>query len=123
MKRLMLIGSMLFASTVFAGEDLVPVIIASVDIPAGTVVTMDMVSQRSVPKRLVTMSLVTPDSASYIINQPTKRPMLQGDLMAWNNFDAPDKRALEACEKGVSRGAAASAAAQVSRARAAIIRR
>ena len=123
MKRSMLILSLVFASSAQAAEELVPVIIAAVDIPAGTVVTIEMISQRSVPKRLVSSSYVKPDSASYIINQPTKRPMLQGDLMAWNNFDGPARKAIEACEKGVSKGAEPNAAAQVGRARAAIIRR
>lgn len=113
----------LVSSSVFAAEPLEPVVIAAVDIPAGTVVTMEMISQRSVPKRLVSSSYVKPDSASYIINQPTRRPMLAGDFMAWNNFDAPDTRVLQACEKGVSKGAASTAADQVSRARAAIVRR
>ena len=123
MKRFLLTLALSLARLASADEELTPVVLAAVDIPAGTVVTMEMLSQRSVPRRLVTSSIVKPDSASYIVNQRIRRPMLQGDLMAWNNFDAPPLRAIEACEKKLSKGAAPNAIDQVRRARAAIIKR
>src|SRR5437764_3563118 len=49
------------------GWNLVPVVVAAVDIAEGTVVTFDMISQRSVPEQFVTSSVVKPDSASYVV--------------------------------------------------------
>lgn len=36
------------------GWNLVPVVVAAVDVPAGTTLTFDMISQRSVPEQFVT---------------------------------------------------------------------
>ncbi|MBL8921054.1 MAG: Flp pilus assembly protein CpaB, partial [Myxococcaceae bacterium] len=48
------------------GWNLVQVVVAAVDVSEGTVVTMEMISQRSIPEQFVTSSVVKPDSASYI---------------------------------------------------------
>ena len=47
----------------FAGAVLVPVVVASQDIPEGTPVKIDHIEQRNVPKQLVTSSVVKPDAA------------------------------------------------------------
>ena len=64
----------------------VPIVAAAVDIPEGTVVTFDMLVQRTVPRRYVTSSVVKPDSASYIINERTRTPFQQGDPLVWSAF-------------------------------------
>jgi pilus assembly protein CpaB len=61
------------------GWNLVPVVVAAVDISEGTVVTMEMISQRSIPEQFVTSSVVKPDSASYIVNQKVLVPLQGGD--------------------------------------------
>ncbi len=71
----------------FAEEELVPVVMAAVDIEAGTIVTMEMVQQRSIPSMYTTTSVVRPDSASYIIGQKLKVPVQQGDMMLWTHFE------------------------------------
>ena len=120
MNRTLALTLSLVAETVaHAEEPLVPIIVAAVDIPAGTKMTLEMLSQRSIPKRLVTASIVKPDSASYLINQPTKRVMLTDDFLLWSSFDA-DPRIIEGCEKKFSGDRAADAVEQVRRARAAI---
>lgn len=69
------------------GWNLVPVVVASVDISDGTVVTMDMISQRSIPEGFVTASVVKPDSANYIINQKVLVPLQAGDPLLWSQFE------------------------------------
>lgn len=69
------------------GWNLVPVVVAATDIPEGTVVTFDMVSQRQVPEQFVTSSVVKPDSANYIVNQKVLVPLQAGDLILWSEFE------------------------------------
>src|SRR6188472_264324 len=69
------------------GWNLVPVVVAAVDISEGTVVTFDMISQRSVPEQFVTSSIVKPDSASYVVNQKVLVPIQAGDPLLWSQFE------------------------------------
>jgi pilus assembly protein CpaB len=69
------------------GWNLVPVVVAAVDLSEGTVVTMEMVSQRSIPEQFVTSSVVKPDSASYIVNQKVLVPLQAGDPLLWSQFE------------------------------------
>ncbi len=69
------------------GWNLVPVVVASQDIPEKTVVTFDMIAQRSVPEQFVTSSVVKPDSASYIVNQRVLVPVQAGDPLLWSQFE------------------------------------
>jgi len=69
------------------GWNLVPVVVAATDIPEGTVVTFDMISQRPVPEQFVTSSVVKPDSASYIVNQKVLVPLQTGDPLLWSQFE------------------------------------
>ena len=74
-------------SDVRRGWNLVPVVVSAVDISEGTVVTFDMISQRSVPEQFVTSSVVKPDSASYIVNQKVLVPVQAGDPLLWSQFE------------------------------------
>ncbi|MEW6435381.1 MAG: Flp pilus assembly protein CpaB [Myxococcota bacterium] len=69
------------------GWNLVPVVVAAVDVSEGTVVTMEMISQRSIPEQFVTSSVVKPDSASYIVNQKVLVPLQAGDPLLWSQFE------------------------------------
>jgi len=69
------------------GWNLVPIVVAAQDIPENTVVTMEMISQRSVPEQFVTSSIVKPDSASYIVNQKVLVPIQAGDPLLWSQFE------------------------------------
>ncbi|MEW5742096.1 MAG: Flp pilus assembly protein CpaB [Myxococcota bacterium] len=69
------------------GWNLVPVVVATVDLSEGTVVTMEMISQRSIPEQFVTSSVVKPDSASYIVNQKVLVPLQAGDPLMWSQFE------------------------------------
>src|SRR5437868_1621482 len=69
------------------GWNLVPVVVAAQDVPEGTVITFDMISQRSVPEQFVTSSVVKPDSASYVVNQKVLVPLQAGDPLLWSQFE------------------------------------
>ncbi|MFO0600752.1 MAG: Flp pilus assembly protein CpaB [Myxococcaceae bacterium] len=75
------------------GWNLVPVLVASVDLSEGTVVTMEQLSQRSVPEQFVTSSVVKPDSASYVIGQKIQVNVSAGDPLLWSQFES--SRAFE----------------------------
>ncbi len=81
------------AANVRQGWNLVPVIVASVDMTEGTVVTPEMLAQRSVPEQFVTSSVVKPDSASYVVGQRLQFAVAAGDPLQWSQFDAA--RAVE----------------------------
>ncbi len=74
-------------SDVRRGWNLVPVVVAAIDISEGTVVAFDMISQRSVPEQFVTSSVVKPDSASYVVNQKVLVPVQAGDPLLWSQFE------------------------------------
>jgi pilus assembly protein CpaB len=69
------------------GWNLVPVVVAATDVSEGTVITFDMISQRSVPEQFVTSSVVKPDSASYVVNQKVLVPVQAGDPLLWSQFE------------------------------------
>jgi pilus assembly protein CpaB len=69
------------------GWNLVPVVVTAVDLSEGTVVTMEMISQRSIPEQFVTSSVVKPDSASYIVGQKVMVSLQAGDPLLWSQFE------------------------------------
>ena len=87
------------------GWALEPVVIARRDLPPGTVVTIDDLDQRSVPEMWVTASVITPDSASYVVNQPLNVPIAKGEPLRWAYFATwakplhplNDRAAIDAC--------------------------
>ncbi len=87
------------------GWNLVPVVVATVDLSEGTVVTMEMISQRNVPEQFVTSSVVKPDSASYVVNQKVLVPVQAGDALLWSQFETT--RASERLSTRVQRKARA----------------
>lgn len=74
-------------SDVRKGWNLVSVVVAATDIAEGTVVSFDMISQRSVPEQFVTSSVVKPESASYVVNQKILVPVQAGDPLLWSQFE------------------------------------
>ncbi len=81
------------AANVRSGWNLVPVLVASVDLSEGTVVSLEHLSQRSVPEQFVTASVVKPDSASYVVGQKLQFAVAAGDPLQWSQFDSA--RAME----------------------------
>jgi pilus assembly protein CpaB len=74
------------------GWNLRPVIVASEDLPAGTVLTFDNINQRSIPEQFVTDSVVKPMDAESIINQRLRVPVKAGDPMIWSHFETSSKQ-------------------------------
>src|SRR3954452_24292822 len=69
------------------GWNLVPVVVAAVDISEGTVVTFDMISQRSVPEQYLPRPVPKPVSASYGVNQKVLVPVQAGAPLLWSEFE------------------------------------
>jgi Flp pilus assembly protein CpaB len=90
------------------GWNLVPVVVAAVDISEDTVVTFDMISQRSVPEQFVTSSIVKPDSASYIVKQKVLVPIQAGDPLLWSQFETKKKPQMLFAKKDLAVGSALS---------------
>ncbi len=68
------------------GWNLVPVAVASREIPEGTMVTIEMIAQRAVPEQFVTSSVIKPEAASYVVNQQVLVPLQPGDPLLWSQF-------------------------------------
>ena len=110
-------GTWLYSKCQFAlarkGWQLVPVVIAKRDLAPGTVLVMEAIDQRSVPEQFVTSSVVRPDWASYVVNQPLLLPVAKGEPLLWAQFATwakplhlmNDAAAIEACTReAASRG-------------------
>ncbi len=67
-----------------SGWQLVSVMVASRDIPENTALTMDDLSPRSVPRFLVTSSVVKAEAVSYVLRQKVLVPLQAGDMLAWS---------------------------------------
>jgi len=80
----------------FAGSVLLPVVVASRDIPEGTPIKFDYIEQRNVPAQLVTTSVVKPEAANYIMNVPLLVPVQKGDMLLWSQFEAKKASTNEA---------------------------
>jgi pilus assembly protein CpaB len=93
----------------------VAIVVALRDLPAGSTLTYDDIAQRSIPAGLVSSSVLTPDSASYVINHKLTLPLLAGDPVQWTFFESSPQQVRESCAK--FEGEDTSAEQQVARAR------
>jgi Flp pilus assembly protein CpaB len=66
------------------GWNLVPVVVASVDLTPGQPIVFDVISQRSIPEQFVTDDMVPPDAVTKIVNTTLAAPLAQGDVLLWN---------------------------------------
>ena len=69
------------------GWNLTPVIVAAVDIPEGTTISMEMMSRHMIPEQFVTSSVVKPESANFIDGQKILIPLQQNDMLLWSQFE------------------------------------
>ena len=86
------------------GWNLVPIVVAAVEIPTGTTITFDVISQRSIPEQFVTPSVVKPDSASYVVNVRAAHRLEAGQPLLWTSVE--DKKLTKECAGAVLVGAA-----------------
>lgn len=85
-------------------ENLVPIVVAGVDIEAGTLVTMEMLQQRTMPEQFVTTSIIKPDSVSYVVGQRLLVPVQQGDALLWSQFETSKKETVLVAKTEVPEG-------------------
>jgi hypothetical protein len=90
------------------GWTLVPTTVAAKRLTPGSIVKMADLSNRSVPEMLVTASMITPESASTIVNQAILVSVEPGEPLRWAFFAAgegldsrADHEAFEACTRTV----------------------
>jgi Flp pilus assembly protein CpaB len=95
MRTLLALLLMTSAGPSLAAEPTTPVIVAASDLPAGSVITLEVVSQRSLPSEHVTRSMVTPRSASSIVGRRTRLPLLAGEPLLSTFFDSAQQ--VDAC--------------------------
>jgi pilus assembly protein CpaB len=71
--------------------DLLPVVVASSALPAGAVLTFEMISQRSALPQAVSRSNVTPDLAGDLIGKRLKVALLPGDPLRWEDLETVER--------------------------------
>ena len=97
------------ARTQAVQQNLVTVLIASVDVQEGTRLTIEMVSQRQMPSDYVTSSIVTPENAHYVIGQIIKVPVQKGDALLWTHFETELRPVVLTLARDVPEGTALTA--------------
>jgi pilus assembly protein CpaB len=70
------------------GWNLIPVLVAAVDIAEGTEVTMELMMQRSIPEQFITASVIKPENSGYIANQKVLVSLQAGDPFLWSQFQS-----------------------------------
>lgn len=81
------------ASHAMEGWNLIPVIVFSRALPAGSTVTRQNIAERSVPSQFVTSSVVKPGSARDVIGHALLSDVQPGDLVLWSQF--PGRKTCE----------------------------
>lgn len=79
--------------------ELKPIVVAARDIRMGETLTFDLLSQRSIPARFVTDSMVLPADVMLVINRPASMPLQAGDALLWAVL--ADTSAPDACFKAI----------------------
>lgn len=85
------------ARDVRRGWNLVPVVVVSQDLPEGSTVTFDVLSQRPVPEQFVTDSVVMPNRVSELVGHRLTAPMKAGDLLLWSELDTAHAATASYC--------------------------
>jgi Flp pilus assembly protein CpaB len=91
------------------GWNLKPVVVAAIDLAQGAELTMEVISQRSVPEQFVTDSVVLPARASEIIGKHTAVAMRAGDPVLWSHFEQGEEQKALFFARDLAAGAVLSA--------------
>jgi len=83
------------------GWDLVPIVVAGVDVDEGTTLTTDMIGQRPMPSQFVTPSVIKPENYSYVVGQRVLVNLKKGDPLLWTQFES--SKGLERLSKAVQK--------------------
>lgn len=68
------------------GWNLVPIVVAASDIPEGTALTMEQLSQRSIPEQFATGADVRPADVALVIGRKVNFALVAGDPITWSQF-------------------------------------
>lgn len=68
--------------------ELVSVVVATAEIAEGTVLTMDLLSQRAFSRYVVTSSYVKPETVAYAIGHRILVPVQKGDAVLWSQLES-----------------------------------
>jgi Flp pilus assembly protein CpaB len=79
--------------------ELRPIVVAAQDVRMGETISFDVLSQRSIPARFITDSMVPPADVMLVINRPINMPLQAGDALLWPVF--VDTSAPDACFKAI----------------------
>ncbi|HYI00658.1 SAF domain-containing protein [Hyalangium sp.] len=131
MRRLMFLASLcLLASACAEARAAEPaerkyeqVLVATRDLPAGSIVTYDNMGVKELPEGYLSSSVVREGNAAFIKDQKVLLPVLKGDLVLWSFFTLSpiQNEVLGHCPK--PEGNDASAEEQVARARQTLLSR
>ncbi len=96
-----LVGILAFALThrylrierekLYAGAEKIKTIVASVDLPAGTVLKMEDLAQMSVYKSSVGGQAVMPDDLNTVLGKKMRYSVRRGDPLLWSSVDVPER--------------------------------
>ena len=67
-------------------EDMVSVLVAAKDIPAGTALKRTLVAKKEIPKQYLNPNAVLPDSLDLILDQVTNIDLRKDQQIAWSNL-------------------------------------
>lgn len=79
---------------------LVPVVVMAADLSMGEPIIFDVISQRSLPRRFVTDSMVKPVDALGVVNRPVNLSLQKGDVLLMGML--ADHSATDACFVAIS---------------------
>jgi pilus assembly protein CpaB len=65
-----------------------PIIVAGADIKQGTVLTMDLIKERPVPKQFITESMFSKKQLDMILGQKVATDIKPGDPIMWMHFES-----------------------------------
>lgn len=74
-----------------AGWALKPAVVLTRDVPAGTVLSYELLAQRATPAQIVTETLVGPGAVKAVINHPLQVALHKGDLLRWSDVEGAER--------------------------------
>lgn len=75
----------------YAGAEKIKTIVATEDLPAGSVLTMDVLAQKSVFKSAVGGQAVLPDDLNTVIGKKLRYMVRRNDPLLWSMVDIPER--------------------------------
>jgi pilus assembly protein CpaB len=82
------------------GPDMVKVVVALKDIPAGTRISQDVLATNSIPRSAVTGAHIKPDQYNLILNKEILCPINRGEPLLLSLFKTEEKRVTDLIDIG-----------------------